>query len=303
MKPQISIIIPTYNRATLLQRVLWSLWQQKCSSVYEVLVSVDDDDDHKNATTEVITKYAAQGMTIRTFYTGQYKRGPGWCVETYPYNVGIRHADADLLLLNSGDVLSITNTIAQHLHFHNNHLEDSAVLFSTVHGLKQEVMQKIDTYPWQENPHSLLFKGSCEFMYCGQGLSYSDKFTTEQSHRPYHYQMSVKKKVLHDLHGFDEDFYGMIPGGDDDLATRMQKYGCSFYYDEAILGLHQWHPLGAAQSAHGFSQTNTHTDVPFLNFYEKDRMHKPIIRNASHEWGQYPRDMANLPAMSGFVNV
>lgn len=303
MVPKISIIIPTYNRPCLLNRVLQSLWRQNCVGFYEILLSIDDDPEFIQRTMQVVTEYLSKGMPIRTFLTGQFKRSLGWCVETYPYNVGIRYATADLLLLNSGDVLSVTDTIAQHLYFHEKHPEEFAVLFATVHGLKQEVMKRITDYPWETNPKTLLFKGSCEFMYCGQGRSYSDKFEIEQSHRPYHYQMSVKRNVLHNLRGFDEDFYGMIPGGDDDLATRMTKYGCIFYYDESVLGIHQWHSLGATQSTHGFSKTNNSMSVSCLNFYEHDRVSKPIIRNATHEWGQYPRDMVNLPNMSGYVHV
>ena len=290
---KVSVVIPVYNRPEMLYRILWSLWKQQDSN-YEVLVSNDDDESFTEKTESVISEFRDRGMTIPSFKTGQYKRGRGWSVETYPYNVGIRKATGDIILLNSGDVLSVTNTISQHRSKHQEDSNEKSVFFSTVHGLQQDVYANIDSYPWKEDAMCLLFEGSCENMYCGQGKSYARDRSKEPyeliAPRPYHYQMSVKRDVLYALRGFDEFFYGRMPAGDDDIAMRMVKYGCTLMYTADILAIHQWHP-----QSNVFGTTNPDTEVSPLDYWELVAQFKPgVSRNENHEWGQFPRDMKSL---------
>jgi hypothetical protein len=263
---------------------------------YEVCVCNDDDLETHAQTEKVVNEFIQLGMPIQYFYTGQYKRGEGWSVETYPYNVGIRHATGEILLLNSGDVMSISNTINFHRHYQTREgIDGKLIVFSTVHGLTKETQSKIDTYDWKTSPMKLLYKGSCEFMYCGIGVSFSNKFDTEESFRPYHYQMSVRKKAVDEIRGFDEDFYGKIPGGDDDFYCRLVRSGCRTFYAANILAVHQNHVLTEKLTSKGFAYSSP--KIP-LNFWEIDRQFCAVLRNPTHEWGQYPRDMNSLPELS-----
>lgn len=300
----ISVVIPTYNRPDILGRTLMSILRQK-DIEFEIIISVDDDPEYV-CYTDTIIDYAVKyrkDVKIRRFYTGQFKRSQGWGVETYPYNVGIKHAVGDIVILNSSDVLNIGDNLRQHEYYHTRLGNEKEVVFSTTHGLTKDVSERLEKdNSWLENPHSLLFKGSCEYMYCGKGISYSySELDTGEAPRPYHYQMSVRKEILHYLRGFDEDFYGQIPGGDDDLATRLKRYGCNFIYAPEILCVHQWHVYADKQTKYGWSETNKTMSVSHLDFWENQRQFEGIVRNASHEWGQYPRDMASLPKMSGVV--
>jgi len=297
---KISVILPTYNRPKMLQRTLYSLLRQK-EKDYEICICNDDDKETHKQTEDVVNEFINLGMPIQYFYTGQYKRGEGWSVETYPYNVGIRHATGDLVILNSGDVMSISNSINFHRHYQTRDGADGKlVVFSTVHGLTPETQEKIDEYDWKNKPMSLLFKGSCEYMYCGIGVSFSNRFETEESFRPYHYQMSIRKNVILEIGGFDEDFYGKIPGGDDDLWCRLKRYGCRPFYAANILAVHQNHVLTEKLTTKGFAYSNPKAP---LNFWEIDRQFCDIHRNTTHEWGQYPRDMKNLPELLSMPHI
>jgi len=286
---KVSVVIPTYNRADILNRVLYSLFRQNDSN-YEVLVSNDDSPSRKHETDKVCNHFLSKSMPIKSFYTGQYKRGVGWSVETYPYNVGIRNASGDIIILNSGDVMSVTNTINQH---RNLQLEADQVYISTVHALTFETQSKIDSLPWRDNPNSLLYKGSCVGMYTGYGKSYSENYDIEDAGSPYHFQMSVRKSHLHYLRGFDEDFYGAMPCGDDDIASRLRRLGLKFVFSQDILAIHQHHKT----LDEGSAKVNPTTDSGYSLC--KDRANKSVIRNINHEWGQYPRDMRSLPSNSG----
>lgn len=289
---KVSVVIPSYNRHKLLYRVLWSLWRQQDKN-YEVLVMNDDDESEYKKTERVVDAFQKVGMPVRHFYTGQYKRGRGWSVETYPYNVGIRNATGDVIILNSGDVMSVTFTIDQHRQRHlrgNNY-----VVFSTVHAILAVVQDNIEKYNWKKNPAVLLFKGSCYKMFTGIGRSYTMAYTTEDAGAPYHFQMSIRKHHLWEIRGFDEDYYGAMQCGDDDLADRLRRKCLIFEWLPHILAIHQSHRVG---SASGWTVPNTSVESGHTLF-QKIRRHQSIVRNVGHEWGQYPRDVSKIPIMSG----
>jgi hypothetical protein len=260
-------------------------------SDYEVLVSNDDDPERYLETKAVCDDFEKQGMPIRHFYTGQYKRGLGWSVETYPYNVGIRNATGELILFNSGDTMSVTNTIDQHRQWHKSN--KNVALVSTVHALGQTVFYALDTYPWKTDPMSLLFKGSCVTMYSGCGRCYSKEWDHAEAHNPYHFLMSVPKQVLWDIHGFDEDYFGQMSCGDDDLAGRLIKYGLTFHYAEHILAIHL--PHGSPQTLtkeNRVADRNENFDSGHTLYTKRKDL--GIVRNENHEWGQFPRDTEHL---------
>jgi len=258
----------------------------------------DDDDDMYKKTEAVVNDFISKGAPIQYFYTAPYKRGGnGWSVETYPYNVGIKHATGDLILLNSGDVISVSNTIDQHRRAHFNVI-DNLVLISTVHSLTKETQTKIDSYDWKNNPSSLLFKGSCDKMYTGVGKSYSNSFEYEDAGSPYHFQMSVLKKHLFQIRGFDEDYYGQTNCGDDDFADRLKRCGMVFRYQNPnILALHQFHGCPAEIT----QKTAASPKMSGWELFHVYRNKMGVIRNAKHEWGQYPREMDKLVEISGVV--
>jgi GT2 family glycosyltransferase len=292
----VSVVVPTYNRSEMLERVLFSLWRQNDDN-YEVLVCNDDDADKYKATEDVVKDFERRGMNILHFYTGQFKRGQGWSVETYPYNVGIRHAKGEIILLNSGDVLSVTNTIHEHRTEHARQTNLGVV--STVHAITVAVQNDIETYNWRTNPFSLLFRGSCYKMFTGQGASYTAAYAFEDACVPYHFQMSIRKNVLHEIRGFDEDYYGRMQCGDDDLADRLRRFGITFCWPYHILAIHQCH--GSPESIACAKEAMVNPKISGFSLFHSVRRHQGIVRNAKHEWGQYPRDMVKLPVMSGVV--
>lgn len=303
---KVSVVIPTYNRPELLYRVLYRLLVQQDPD-YEVLVSIDDDEELRPRSCEVCAEFEAQTMPIRVFMTGQFKRGvnwssqegwsagQGWSLESYPYNVGIRHAQGGLVLLNSGDTMSISRTLDQHRQWHLAH--DEAVLVSTVHALSKQTQETIEKYPWREDPATLLFDGSCADLYVGDGQSYLPGRPRLQVLRPLPFQMSVPRHALWYIRGFDEDFFGRMPYADDDLADRLTRLGLGFHYSADAVAAHQWHAAPDMLTKHSTAKSNDYFDSGKTLFLQRSKEH--IIRNVKHEWGQYPRDLRSLPWISG----
>lgn len=288
----ISVVISTYNRPEMLYRTVYSFVRQGYAD-YEVLVSIDDDPKVLPQTEAICVEFA-KTAPVRWFLTGQYKRAPGWSLDTYPMNVGIRQAKGDIIMINTGDVMSVNNTLATHAGLQATLTRPSAV-FSTVHAVTKEVQDRMDTYDWKSNPKCLLFKGSCYKMFCGRGVSYTPQYQYEDAGVPYYWQVSVAKSHLEDIRGLDEDFWGNAGGcADDDLADRLKRKGLEFYYSPEALAIHQCHgdPLAISDITPSCPKLTGHQLFA-------QRRTQGIIRNINHEWGQYPRDVAALPELSG----
>lgn len=86
-KPQVSIIVITYNQEHCLPKSLDSLLNQKCSFEYEIIVA---DDCSKDATRQVIAKYAEENPCVKPVYNeknlglvGNYINAISFCKGKY----------------------------------------------------------------------------------------------------------------------------------------------------------------------------------------------------------------------------
>jgi GT2 family glycosyltransferase len=221
---KVSVIIPTYNRPELLSRTLHCLWRQKAEN-YEIIICIDDDPgDFLTSTKNTISGYVELGLPIKAYETWKVKN-KGWSVETYPYNVGIKKSSGEIILLNSADTLSVTNTIDQHREIQEQNQNVAAV--STVWATPQSV--NFNAVPWRDSPRTII-NNQCK-------LSTGNSFR-----RPLHFLMSVRKSWLEKIGGFDEEYTGNMNYGDNDLADRLVKAGCVFKWYDHVIAVHQWHP-------------------------------------------------------------
>lgn len=86
-KPQVSIVVITYNQEHCIPESLDSLLNQKCSFEYEIIVA---DDCSKDATRQVIAKYADENPCIKPVYNeknlglvGNYINAISYCKGKY----------------------------------------------------------------------------------------------------------------------------------------------------------------------------------------------------------------------------
>jgi glycosyltransferase involved in cell wall biosynthesis len=264
----ISVLIPTYNRPELLDRVLYRYYAQNYHGEYEILVMIDDDKEFIKKTEEIILAYQYLKIPIRIFYTCRYKQNRGWSVETYPYNVGIKNARGDVIVLNSGDTMSATPTLFQHAGIQE--AEKNVAAVSTVYAISEKV--NMNREDWKNNPMRLADSSVAK-------LSTGNKFK-----RPLHFLMSVKKEALIRIGGFDESFYGPMSHGDNDLASRLVKSGITFKWYDDVIALHQWHPKPAVTAAINPSYKNGESR------FKENQKKIDFVVNVGREWGQYPRE-------------
>ena len=97
MKPQLSVVIPTYNRARLLKRLLNSLLDQDIrSDIFEVLVVSDGSTDN---THDYLTAFCRKHPSFR--WTGQQNQGPAAA-----RNLGLSCVESALVAFTDDDCLA-----------------------------------------------------------------------------------------------------------------------------------------------------------------------------------------------------
>jgi GT2 family glycosyltransferase len=108
--PDLSVVIPTYNRLETLRRVLPSLLEQDLArDAYEVLVC---DSNSSDGTAEYLAQTVAGSDNVR------YVPGP-YTGRAMARNAGIAAARGDVVLFNDADILASPDLLRHHLDRHH----------------------------------------------------------------------------------------------------------------------------------------------------------------------------------------
>lgn len=115
VEPQLSVVLPTYNRATLLRRTLASLVQQRNPPPFEVIVADDGSaDDSKQVATEFRDRLAIRYL---------YQEDEGYRVAK-ARNMGAAIARAPILVFLDSGTLAGPDLLAGHLRRHAEYRAD-----------------------------------------------------------------------------------------------------------------------------------------------------------------------------------
>jgi GT2 family glycosyltransferase len=118
MNPYLSVVIPTYNRLEMLQRVLDALDGQEDAPALEVIVI---DDGSKDDTAKVIGERAAAGST-RLLFRSQPNGGPGTA-----RNHGVSLATGRFVVFIGDDTVPEPRFLAEHARVHRESGDDPLV--------------------------------------------------------------------------------------------------------------------------------------------------------------------------------
>lgn len=122
--PDISVVIPTFNRCATLEKTLSCLAQQTLHpDRFEVLVIDDGSRDE----TEAIVARAADGFRFPLRYFKHENRGPG-----YTQNRGIRLARSPLVLLLPDDMWATPQLLEEHIAGHRTEPADNVAILGQV---------------------------------------------------------------------------------------------------------------------------------------------------------------------------
>lgn len=128
--PKVSVVIPTYNRAEWLKRVIESLLNQTYQDFETIVVDDGSVDETENMIREVM-----KNAPCELAYFKQENKGPGSA-----RNAGITHAKGELILFIDDDVLPAPNLLEEHISGHQQHHgENIAIVGSVVYAPELKV--------------------------------------------------------------------------------------------------------------------------------------------------------------------
>ncbi|MFC1647637.1 glycosyltransferase family 2 protein [Patescibacteria group bacterium] len=224
---QVSIVIPTYNRAESLKECLKKLKDQEfIKDEYEIVIV---DDGSTDSTSEVVEN-AQKKSPIQINYLYQKNQGQG-----IARNYGLKHAAGKILIFIGDDILVRPDFISEHLKIHRKHpSENEAVLGFVGWDPRLEITPFMY---WLTNGSSIFGKfGGHQFAF----EKLEGKKTADYNFF-YTSNLSVKRSLLI-KNPFDSRFssYGWE---DIELGYRLtKKVGLKLYYNPHAIGYHN-HPM------------------------------------------------------------
>jgi len=213
--PELSVVIPTYNRKEILLKALAAYQQQSCSAeILEILVL---DDESTDGTAEAVAEFSQRAVNHVRYFRLTH-RGPAAA-----RNHGIREARGKLLLFADDDIVPSLHLVAEHLAWHEKYPESFVAVLGLV-----EWAPEVKPTPFME----WLAKDGVLFAYAHLSPGESADFRYF-----YSCNLSLKTAFVRENGMFDEDF--KEPAFEDtELSYRLQKRGLRLLYNRAAVGYH-----------------------------------------------------------------
>lgn len=239
---EISVVIPTYNRIDMLERVLDALDRQSDSRSFEVLVVNDGSTDRTRERIEASISEARWSFPFR--FESQKNSGPGKA-----RNYGVTLATGRYILFIGDDTVPEPDLLAEHLRVHadNGHAPLVACLGYT---------------GWPESEPVTPFMDYIN----DYGLQFGYKLIEHGSVVPFNFfytsNISIDRELLA-AHPFDTSFPAAA-WEDIELAYRLDSLGLRIHYNANAVTRH-YHPT----TVRSFSRRQYLVGKSGAIFYEK----------------------------------
>ena len=217
MTPELSVVIPTYNRLDTLRHVLPALLRsQLAPERYEVIVA---DSLSNDGTSEYLAGIAAEHPRVRHLpgpYTGR----------AMARNAGIEAARGEIVLFTDADIIPSEDLLERHL-VHHRPREAVAVIGMELQIGSLAEYERLRARPDLRRPLHPKTRKRLTWLY----------FLTGNA--------SVRKVDLDRVGRFDVDFTGY--GHEDlELGFRLERAGVTIRYEPLAVNYH-WHPVPHAE--------------------------------------------------------
>jgi len=211
--PEVTVVIPTYNRIDTLQHVVPSLLRQDIrADRYEIVIA---DSNSNDGTAEYLASVAAGDARVRHLpglYTGR----------AMARNAGIAAARGRIVLFTDADIIASNDLLSRHLAQHARR-SDIAVVGKELQVSSYAEYERLRDHPKERRPLHPESRKKLSWLY----------FLTGNA--------SVRKADLDRVGRFDENFTGY--GHEDlELGYRLQKAGLTIVYEPNAVDYH-WHPV------------------------------------------------------------
>jgi glycosyltransferase involved in cell wall biosynthesis len=198
--PELSVIVPTYNRSGALGRCLEALEGQTVrESLFDVLVV---DDGSTDDTAEVVESTRPR-LSYDLKYYYQKNRGPAAA-----RNLGLREATGRYVLFIGDDIIASPQLIAQHLAWHEDHPKAEVAILGYISWAPELKVNPLMYWLEHGGPQF-----SYDHMVHGEAVDWQHFYTSN---------VSVVREFLLDNGCFDEDFHHAA-WEDLELAYRLSR--------------------------------------------------------------------------------
>ncbi len=204
-----SLIIPTYNGAGKIHRLMDSLLNQSIKNI-EIIVVIDGSTDQ---TLEVLKPYSQRFMHFKIIK--QINSG-----RSIVRNNGAREANGEVLIFYDDDMIPFSDSVAGHIKFHATH-------FGILCGDPMEAYDKHNT-DIQNYKAWISKKWTDKYADGITRLRLDNLFFTAAN-------CSIPKNLFWQLNGFDQ---GLTDGEDYDIAFRAIKNNIPVYFDKNNRAFH-----------------------------------------------------------------
>jgi glucosyl-dolichyl phosphate glucuronosyltransferase len=255
---KISIIIPTYNRAQILEMCFEYLVKLDYpASDFEIIVVDNNSPDNTKA---VVEKYQKLYPALNIRYAFEKQQGI-----VYARHTGARHANYDILSYIDDDGFLNKQWLKEMARVFEQNKDVAAVASKIVIKWDQEPPEWIHPYEW------LLGK-----------LDYGDEIFYKHGIYINGGSFNIKKEILFDLHGFDlgqKDQY-LVGNSEDGLNERLWNAGCLIgYTPHAVMEHYQFVNKNAREPDIIRRYTNHGIRIPYHIYAVEKRGYQGLIYN------------------------
>lgn len=220
-----SIVLATFNRPPgMVENVLYTISLQVVEQGTTAEVIIVDDGGDVEYLQEEIAKYKD---TLDVKYI--YNHNPGMSANSLSFNIGIKHATGDIVVLSGSDILWCSDVLLKMEKAFNEKGNEKAVVGPYVYGLRERHMQTILGKPRSEWGAFLR-----ECLETAKLAMFSHPDRRDENDNPgfaglpIYFLSAYRKEVLYEVRGLNEEFCKCeTPGGEDvEFNDRLKEYGC-----------------------------------------------------------------------------
>jgi GT2 family glycosyltransferase len=262
---KISVIIPHYKRAALLEKTLleYAISNDVGFLEKEVEFIVIDDSGNSDAgfwaAIERIRRF--KFMNIRAFSIDE-----GTHNLVIPMNFGIRQAEGEYVLFSHAECAPVTADILSKTY---ERMDENTFLTFACYSMSEASTVRFIANDW---PGNLLPRPAC---FDGDDGWYNH---SQCNARALYFAACINRETLIAMGGLDEDYANAHSYDDDDFRERCIKHGLKVSIADDLICVHQWHYADG-----GRWQTNEGRECGRI-LYESKRG-GPVVRNVGREWG------------------
>jgi glycosyltransferase involved in cell wall biosynthesis len=254
----LTVVIPTYNRAEVLAKVLEAYLAQSSPALIHELIVVDDGSTDD---TESMVGHFIRRSPFPIRYFRQPNSGPAAA-----RNLGIRESRSSVVLFTDSDIIPERDLVRQHLEWHQSNPALTAAVLGHV-----DWSQEIQTTPFMR--------------WFGEEKVFAFDRVRKMGDVTFHFfytcNVSLKTEFLGTCGQFDEDFK-CAAYEDIELGFRLHKQGLKLLYNPAAIGYH--HQFFSFEDACRKTLANASWNHVFLGKEAGQELRREIEQRQSRLW-------------------